>query len=131
MRSRIVLLPLLILLLGFLALLRLQWKHQLGGLAESPQEIEVRLGERVIVGGGRASLRFTALRDEEATFSLRCRGGRHAETLREGERIESACSILVELVTLWPAFEEEPESAWLEVTWDASSDGPKFEDSAE
>jgi hypothetical protein len=117
MRNRVVILPLLILLVGLLALFRLQWIHQLGGLASSPQEVEVKLREKVIVGGGRAALHFGVRQGEEATFAVRCRKEGRSATLREGQVMQETCGVVVHLRTLWPAVDSEPEVAWLEISW--------------
>lgn len=117
MRNRVVIVPLLILLVGLLALFRLQWKHQLGGLASSPQEVEVKLRGKVIVGGGKAALHFGVRQGEEATLAIRCRLERRAATLREGQAMQETCGVVVRLLTLWPAVDSEPEVAWLEVSW--------------
>ncbi len=115
-------LSLLLIAVGLFALFRLQWQHQLGGLASSPQEIYVDLGRAKIVGGGMALLRFHAWDGERANLEVRCAAEREVYDLRTDDTTGAVCGLQVRLMLIFEASAEDPLKAWFDVYWPASSD---------
>lgn len=123
MRLRLFL-PLLLVVAGFLALVRLQWKHDLGGLASSPQQIYVELGRAKILGGGLALLRFRAWDGERATLVVRCDGVREVYDLRTDDQTGPVCGVEIRFMLLLEDASGDPPTAWVDVQWPAEEEPP-------
>lgn len=122
-----------ILTAALLSLVGLQWKHELGSFADSPQELEVPLGTRRIAAGGRALIGAIAAAaddddennrgpeaDERFTVELLCRGERQRIELERYVRSEPVCGVAVEVLELRgeAGDQDDPPRLLLRALWD-------------
>ncbi len=121
MNPRLLAAVLVVLLMGLVALMALQWKLGTGGFAvTSPQQVVVPLGGKRIVGGGRAGVQFDRRLDERAELRVRCGDGEHWLSLEVGKTSAEICRVRLQLMS----FSSETGTlatsrAHLEVTWEA------------
>lgn len=119
MRYRLLALMLLFVLLGLVSLLGLQWRFRLGPFEQNPQQLDVTLGWRMIVGGGRAVLGFADVVGEVATLELSCYDQRQRFKLLPGQTSDEICGIRVELIGVnGPKIAEAPPRAEVRVWWE-------------
>ena len=120
MNARLLAVTLVLLLMGFLALMALQWKLGTESFsARSPQEVIVPLGGRKIVGGGRAGVELIRRIGEKAEVKVRCVAGERWLKLETGKTSDEICSVRIRLLS----FSSETGTlatsrAHLEVTWE-------------
>ena len=111
----------LLLVFALVALVGLQWKHELGGFADSPQLREVPLGMARIVGGGRAVVDFVAHDGEAGTvrMQVRCAEARHQAEVPLGDVFEPpTCGVdVVPIEVLGAGTGDDPVRLFLEVRW--------------
>ncbi len=118
MKIRLLVVVLLVVLGGFLALLALQWKLDLGRFGESPQRLTVALGTRWIIGAGRAVVGFVDEGDSTAVLELKCAAEESTIELAPGAVSEEICGVRVLVIALIPGSGvESPPRAALEVSW--------------
>lgn len=132
MKIRLLVVVLLIALGGFLALVALQWKLDLGRFAESPQRLTVPLGTRWIIGAGRAVVGFVGERDTTAVIELKCAAEESTIELAPGAASEEVCGVRVLVIGLIPGSgADSPPRVALEVSWPADPAQPTSANSAE
>lgn len=87
---------------GVLALVALQWRHDLGGFAESPQLLALEVREKVVAGGGRAVVGLAAASSDGASLRVRCRDVETPLELVPGAVSDEICGLRLELVAVEP-----------------------------
>ncbi len=99
MNIRLLVVAMLLLVGGLTALLAAQWRLQkkLGLGADSPQEVTLPLGTRMLVGGGRAGVEFESRRDDRAKLIVRCGEKSRWLALATGETSAEVCGVHIEL----------------------------------
>ncbi len=99
MNARLLVVMSVLLLGGLCALLVLQWRMQkkLGMGAESPLEVTVPLGARVLVAGGMAGIEFESRRDDRAKSVVRCAKVTRWLALATGEASDEVCGVRIRL----------------------------------
>lgn len=126
MNARLLAVTLVLLLMGFIALAALQWKLGVGDFSvESPQEVILPLGERMIVGGGRAGVELIRRVGDRAELKVRCDAGERWLTLVPGKTSDEICSLRIFL----ESFSSETGTlatsrAHLEVSWEPKTAEP-------
>ncbi len=131
MNARLLAAVVVLLLMGLIALMALQWKLGSEGFAvTSPQQVVVPLGGRKIVGGGRAGVQFDRRLGKRAEMRVRCAGGEHFVKIQTGKTSDEICQVRLHL----HSFSSETgtlatSQANLEVTWEAP-DTPATEEPA-
>ena len=116
---RALFLGLLIALLGYGALVFLQWKMGLGDFAKGPEELTLLRYDRKMVGGGRAGVEYLGLEGTQLSFLLHCRedGDTVSRPVRlvGNDRSAKACGVYLRLL------EKKGGDAFavrIEVSWD-------------
>lgn len=89
---------------------------QLGGYAKSPQTALLRVGQRALVGGGRAKL-WCAGGDTGADFELANSKGTHYFRPVKGQ-IYEACGVKVEWIDSTMPEGREVQKARYRITWE-------------
>ena len=99
MNLRVLIVIMLLLFGGLTALLGLQWRLQkkLGLGAGSPQEVTVPLGQRMMIGAGRAGVEFESRRDDRAKLVVRCGEKASWLALATGDVSREVCGVYIQL----------------------------------
>ncbi len=127
MNLRLLVITILLLVGCLTALMALQFRLQkkLGLGADSPQEVTLPLGTRMLVGGGRAGVEFESRRDDRAKLIVRCAEKSHWLALATGETSDEVCGVHLELTGFTSATGTLATSrAHLVVSWNGESGEP-------
>lgn len=95
MRAAVAFAAVLMLGSAFFALVGLQWKHELGAFADSPQRVEVPGGSRRIVAGGRAILGVISIDQEMIKVEVGCAAEQQRMELALGDTADPVCGVAV------------------------------------
>ncbi|MCP3961206.1 MAG: hypothetical protein GY719_25445 [bacterium] len=125
MNLRLLVVTIFILLAGLIALLALQWKIGAGGGVTSPQQVVVQLGQRKLIGGGRAGVEFDRRQGQRAEVIVRCSDVERRVKLKLDQISDEICSVRIRL----REFSSETGTlatsrAHLEVTWEQTTEEP-------
>lgn len=119
MLHRTLLLTGLVVLLGYGALLFLQWKWQLGDFAKGPQQIKLLRYDRKMVAGGRAGVEYLGRETGDLSFLLHCleKGETVSRPVRleEGQRSSETCAVYLRPVAVQGG---DAYAVEVEITWD-------------
>ncbi len=122
MNVRLLAVTMVLLLGGLCALMALQWRmhKKLGMGDESPQQVTVPLGTRMMVGGGRAAVELESRRDDRAKLVVRCGEAARWLALATGEVSDEVCGVRIRLNSFSSATGTLATSrAHLEVSWES------------
>jgi hypothetical protein len=117
MRIRLLVLILLLGVGGYLALLGLEWKLELGRFAESPQRVTLEVGRRAIVGGGRGVVGFVGERRGAAVVELKCAAEKTRLELVEGQTSGPVCGVRIRVLG-FEGVPGQPARVGIEVSWE-------------
>lgn len=110
----------LIAVLGYGALVFLQWQMGLGDFAKGPQELTLLKYERKVVAGGRAGVEYFGREEGELRFRLHCLENketvaRPVRLQKVGDRSEKTCGVYLRVLGVKSS---DAIAATLEISWD-------------